>query len=61
MAQSQRQSAGNNDSFTTEEDIPEATLDEPLQNYTIPALCWWLLCHCIQAPTSWKKLKLIER
>ena len=45
----------------TEEDIPGAALQEPLEGHTVPALRWWLLCHGIQAPTSWKKLKLIEK
>lgn len=45
----------------TEQDIPGAFLDEPLESHTIPALRWWLLCHGIQAPTSWKKPKLIAR
>ena len=45
----------------TERDIPGAALEEPLEGHTVPALRWWLLCHGIQAPTSWKKPKLIER
>ena len=28
----------------TEEDIPGAKLDQPLEKYAIPELKWWLLC-----------------
>lgn len=45
----------------TEKDIPGAILNEPLENATIPELKWWLLCRGIQAPSSWRKAKLIER
>ena len=45
----------------TEEDIPGAELDEPLESHAVHALRLWLLCHGIVAPTSWKKAKLIER
>ena len=45
----------------TEEDIPGAALNEPLQKHTMPALRWWLLCHGIQVPTSCKKPNLIEK
>lgn len=45
----------------TESDIPGATLHEPLESATVHALRWWLLCHGIQAPTSWRKAKLIEK
>ena len=34
---------------------------EPFSNHTIAALCWWLLCWGIKAPTYWKKLQLIVR
>ena len=43
----------------TEEDIPGAKLDEPVDRYTIPELKWWLLCRNIKAPASWKKQQLI--
>lgn len=45
----------------TEKDIPGAILNEPLENATVPELKWWLLCRGIQAPSSWRKIKLIER
>lgn len=45
----------------TEEDIPGAMLNEPLETHTIPALKWWLLCRGIQVSSSMKKPKLIER
>ena len=45
----------------TESDIPGATLHEPLESATVHALRWWLLCHGIQTPTSWRKAKLIEK
>ena len=44
-----------------EEDIPGAILHEPLESATLHALRWWLLCHGIQARTSWRKAKLIEK
>ena len=45
----------------TENDIPGAVLNEPLENSTIPALKWWLLCRGLQAPNSWKKAVLIQK
>ena len=45
----------------TEADIPGSALSEPLEASSIPQLRWWLLCHGICAPTSWKKQRLIER
>lgn len=45
----------------TEADIPGATLDEPLESHTVHALRWWLLCHGDNAPSSLKKLQLVER
>ena len=45
----------------TEKDIPGAILNEPLENATVPELKWWLLCRGIQAPSLWRKMKLIER
>ena len=38
----------------TEDDIPDAKLDEPLESHAVHALRRWLLCHGIMAPTSWK-------
>ncbi len=45
----------------TESDVPGASLNEPLEAHTLPALKWCLLCHGIKPPTSWKKLQLISR
>ena len=45
----------------TEEDVPGAKLEEPLESYTVPALRRWLLCHGIQLPTSMKKSAVIEK
>ena len=45
----------------TKKDIPGAILNQPLENATVPELKWWLLCRGIQAPSSWRKMKLIER
>ena len=45
----------------TEEDIPGAKLQEPLETHAIPALQWWLLCRGIKTPSSWKKPQIIER
>ena len=45
----------------TENDIPGAILHEPLESATVHALRWWLLCRGIQAPTSWRKAKLIDK
>ena len=49
------------DNKLTETDIPGANLDEPLENVTVPALKWWLLCHGFQAPSSWRKPQLIDQ
>lgn len=45
----------------TEDDVPGAKLEEPLESVIVPALKRWLLCHGIHVPTSMKKSKLIER
>ena len=45
----------------TEEDIPGARLEEPLESVTMPALRWWLLCRGIQVTTTLRKAKLIEK
>ena len=44
-----------------ENDILGAVLQEPLESATVHALRWWLLCLGIQAPTSWRKAKLIDK
>ena len=45
----------------TEDDVPGAKLEEPLESATVPALRRWLLCRGIQVQTSLKKSKLVER
>ena len=45
----------------TEEVIPGALLHELLESAMVHAGRWWLLCHGIQACTSWRKAKLIEK
>lgn len=45
----------------TEEDIPGATLKEPLETHTVQELKWWLLCRGEKVPTSWKKAQYISR
>ena len=45
----------------TQGDIPGARLSEPLDSATVPSLKWWLLCRGVQALSSWKKAKLIEK
>ena len=45
----------------TEQDIPRAALNEPLDQHTTPELRWWLLCHGIQVTASLKKNQLITR
>ena len=45
----------------TEQDIPGAALNEPLDQHTMPELWWWLLCHGIQVTASLRKNQLIKR
>ena len=45
----------------TEEDIPGAALDEPLEAKNNAALRWWLQCHGIDAPSSSNKKQLVSR
>lgn len=45
----------------SEDDIPGAKLQEPLESHTNHALRWWLLCRGIQVPASMTKAKLIAR
>ena len=45
----------------TENNIPGAVLHAPLESATVHALRWWLLCHGIQPPSSWRKAKLTEK
>ena len=46
-----------------DEDIPGATLGEPLEakNNAYAALRWWLQCRGIKAPSSWNKKQLVTR
>ena len=44
-----------------DEDIPGATLSEPLEAKNNAALRWWLQCHGIKAPPSWNKKQLVTR
>ena len=45
----------------TEEDIPGAKLEEPMEKYTNPELKWWLLCRGICVSSSLKKQQLLDR
>ena len=45
----------------TEDDIPEAKLNDPLEVHTNHALRWWLLCRGVQVPLSTTKAKLIKK
>ena len=45
----------------TEQDIPGAALNEPLDQHTMPEPRWWLLCHGIQVTASLRKNQLIKR
>ena len=45
----------------TEQNIPGAALNEPLDQHTMPELRWWLLCHGIQVTASLRKNQLIKR
>ena len=45
----------------TPSDIPGASLSEPFEAHTLPALRWWLKCRGdVAVPTSWKA-KVIAR
>ena len=35
-------------------------LSKPFDKHTVAALCWWLLCLGIKAPSNWKKAQLIK-
>ena len=61
---SERTIVNTDEAFTvelTEADIPGLFLSEPFDRHTIPKLRWWVLCRGIQAPTSWKKKRLVSR
>ena len=44
-----------------EDDIPGTHLSKPFESHNVQALKWWILCHGIRAPSTWKKLNLISR
>lgn len=45
----------------TEDDVPGASLPEPMEKQTVPALKRWLLCRGIEMPSSVKKKVLLDR
>ncbi len=45
----------------TEDDVPGASLDEPMEKQSVPALKRWLLCRGIEMPASTRKKQLLER
>ena len=45
----------------TEIDIPGASLEEPMNKHSIPALKWWLLCCGIEMPSSVRKGQLLDK
>ena len=45
----------------TEQDIPGAALNEPLDQHTMPELRWWLLCHWIQMTVSFSQYRRYSR
>ena len=45
----------------TEDDVPGASLDKPLERQSILALKRWLLCRGIEMPHSTKKNQLLAR
>ena len=45
----------------TEDDVPGASLDEPMERQSIPALKRWLLCRGIEMPRSTRKKQLLAR
>lgn len=45
----------------SENDIPGASLTEPLEAHNVAALKWWLLCRGIKVKSSSRKKEIIER
>jgi len=45
----------------TSKDIPSANVKEPLETHDVTALQWWLLCHGIKQPLSWRISQLIDQ
>ena len=54
MADTSGAAKASDEAELTEDDIPGAALADPLESHTVPALKWWLLCHEIKVPSSWK-------
>ena len=45
----------------TEVDVPDASLEEPLEKQSVPALKRWLLCRGIETSSNARKKQLLER
>ena len=45
----------------TEVDVPGASLEEPMDKHSIPALKRWLLCRGIEMPSSVRKGQLLDK
>ena len=45
----------------TEVDVPGASLAEPLEKQSVPALKRWILCRGIETPSNARKKQLLER
>ena len=45
----------------SENDIPGASLTEPLEAHNVAALKWWLLCRGIKVKSSSRKKEIIEK
>ena len=45
----------------TADDVPGASLEEPMERHSVPTLRQWLLCRGTEMPTGTIKRKLLER
>jgi len=45
----------------SEDDVPGATLAEPIEKQSVPALKRGLLCRGVEMPNSARKIQLIKR
>ena len=45
----------------SEDDVPGASLSEPMEKQSVPALKRWLLCRGIQMPSNTRKKELLSR
>ena len=45
----------------TEVDVPGASLEEPMDKHSIPALKQWLLCRGIEMSSSVRKGQLLDK